>query len=55
MKEINNETRGGKRANSGRKKKEETKTLSYRIPKEKAKNIDSVVKPIINKLKNESI
>lgn len=42
---------GGKRQNSGRKKKDETKTLSYRVPKEIANTIDATVKPIITDIK----
>lgn len=45
------ETRGGKRQNSGRKKKDETKTLSYRVPKEIANVVDDTVKPIITDIK----
>ena len=45
------ENRGGKRPNSGRKKKEKTKTLSYRVPENIAEQIDETIKPIISNIK----
>lgn len=46
------ETRGGKREGAGRKKKEPTVTLSYRVPEKKAKIIDKNIKAVITKINN---
>lgn len=39
---------GGKRPNAGRPTKEPTKTLSYRVPLDKAEKIDKAVRKIIS-------
>lgn len=41
------ETRGGSREGSGRPKKQETKTLAYRVPASKADAINQAVKKLI--------
>lgn len=46
------ETRGGKRDGAGRPKKEPTVTLSYRVSKKKAKQIDKKIKAVITKINN---
>lgn len=49
---MKKKTWGGKRKGAGRKPKEPTKTLSYRVPVQKAKEIDIQIKALI---KNASL
>ena len=49
---MNNTNHGGSRPNSGRPKGKPTKVLTYRVPKSKAKKIDTGIRLlIINELK----
>lgn len=43
---INN-SHGGKRPNSGRKKLTDTKTISFRVPKNKAKDCTDYIRPLL--------
>lgn len=43
-------THGGNRPNSGRKKKPETKTLSFRVAKDKAEELKSLISAYIKSL-----
>ncbi len=48
---MKQENRGGARPNSGRPKGKPTKILTYRVPKSKAKKIDTQIRIIINQEK----
>jgi len=47
LNKTRNNTHGGKRPNSGRKKLTDTKTISFRVPKNKAKECSDYIRPLL--------